>query len=216
MSGDAMENEILNHNKEDALKQINEIKNHLVDKQTFFPYNYNATYVWSIIALILTFVMVPMYEVSVLQGTAVMFILITVGFITEGVMTKKVNKSYDIEDCTRRQEFIMKNFFMLSLFLIIMSAILASYKLYIPIYLSWVFLVSFGYFAVGFVLNIERFTQMAKFNMFASILLLVIGFFNNTLVGINLTYFTVVQIFIVIGLVVLPAKVAWYQKREGK
>jgi hypothetical protein len=157
-----------------------------------------------------------MYEVSVLQGTIVMLVLITVGFVTEGVMTKKVNKSYDIEDCTRRQEFIMKNFFMLSLFLIIISTILASYKLYVPIFLSWLFLVSFGYFAVGFVLNIERFSQMAKFNMFAAILLLGLGFANDTLVGSDLTYLSVVQIFIIIGLVILPAQVAWFQKREGK
>ena len=206
----------MSEEKAEALRQISEIKNHLIDKQTFFPYNYNATYVWCVIALILTFIMVPMYEVSVLQGTVVMLVLITVGFVTEGVMTKKVNKSYDIEDCTRRQEFIMKNFFMLSLFLIIISTILASYKLYVPIFLSWLFLVSFGYFAVGFVLNIERFSQMAKFNMFAAILLLGLGFANDTLVGSDLTYLSVVQIFIIIGLVILPAQAAWFQKREGK
>jgi hypothetical protein len=77
-------------------------------------------------------------------------------------------------------------------------------------------LVSFGYFAVGFVLNIERFSQMAKFNMFAAILLLGLGFANDTLVGSDLTYLSVVQIFIIIGLVILPAQVAWFQKREGK
>ena len=136
--------------KAEALRQISEIKNHLVDKQTFFPYNYNATYVWSVIALALIVAMVPMYEASVLQGTVFMFVLITIGFVTEGVMTKKVNQTYDIDDCTRRQEFIMKNFFMLSLFLIIISTILASHQLYVPIFLSWLFLVSLGYFAVGF------------------------------------------------------------------
>jgi hypothetical protein len=77
-------------------------------------------------------------------------------------------------------------------------------------------LVSFGYFAVGFVLNIERFSQMAKFNMFAAILLLGLGFVNDTLVGSDLTYLSVVQVFIIIGLVILPAQVAWFQKREGK
>lgn len=202
--------------KAEALRQISEIKNHLVDKQTFFPYNYNATYVWSVIALVLTLVMVPMYEVNVLQGTVVMFILIAVGFVTEGMMTKKVNQSYDIEDCTRRQEFIMKNFFMLSFFLIIMSTILASHKLYVPIFLSWLFLVSLGYFAVGFVLNITRFSKMAMFNMFASILLLGVGYFNQLLIGTESSFLSVVQVFMVIGLVLLPAQVAWFQKREGK
>jgi hypothetical protein len=76
--------------------------------------------------------------------------------------------------------------------------------------------VSFGFFAVGCVLYFARFSQMAKFYMFSAILLLGLGFANDTLVGSDLTYLSVVQIFIIIGLVILPAQVAWFQKREGK
>jgi hypothetical protein len=202
--------------KEEALRQISEIKNHLVDKQTFFPYNYNATYVWSVISMILTLIIVPMYEASVLQGTVVVFVLIAIGFMTEGFLTKKVNKSYDIEDCTLRQQFVMKSFFMVALFLIVFSAILASYKLYVAIYLSWLFLISLVYFAVGFVLNIKRFTQMSTFNMFVSILLLTIGLLNDVLVGTEHTYFRVIQIFMILGLTVMPAIIAWQQLKEGK
>jgi len=143
-------------------------------------------------------------------------VLITFGFVVEGTLTKKVNKSYDIEDCTLRQQFIMKNFVMMSLFLITISAILASYKLYVPIFLTWLFLVSMGYFAVGFVLNIQRFTQMAQFNMLASVILLVIGFINNSIEGTNSSYIFVVQIFMVLGLTVMPAIIAWQQLKEGK
>jgi len=202
--------------KEEALRQINDIKNHLVDKQTFFPYNYKATYVWAMIAVLMTFTMIPLYEVSVLHGTAVSFVLITFGFVVEGVLTKKVNKSYDIEDCTLRQQFIMKNFVMVSLFLIAISAILASYKLYVPMFLTWLFLVSMGYFAVGFVLNIHRFTQMARFNMMASVVLLAIGFINESIEGVGSTYISVVQVFMVLGLTVMPAIIAWQQLKEGK
>jgi len=130
--------------KDEALEHLSAIRNHLVDKQIFFPYNYNAMYVWSVIALILTFSMVPIYENSIASGTAIVFVLITIGFIAEGGMTKKVNKTYDIDDCTVRQRFIMTNFMMMSLFLIVLSAVLAMYKLYVPIYLSWLFLVSMG------------------------------------------------------------------------
>ncbi|RLA67066.1 MAG: hypothetical protein DRQ78_03230 [Epsilonproteobacteria bacterium] len=210
-----IENEILDTNKEEALRQISEIKSHLVDKQTFFPYNYTAMYVWSVISVLMTFLMIPMYEVSVLQGTFVSFVLISFGFISEGFMTKKANQSYDIEDCTLRQQFIMKNFVMLSLFAIVMSAVLASYKLYVPMFLTWLFLISFGFFAIGFVLNIERFTKIAKFNVFSSILLLGIGYLNHTLVGSTHTYVYVVQIFMVLGLGVMPAMTAWQQKRDG-
>lgn len=206
----------MSEEKTEALRQISEIKNHLVDKQTFFPYNYKAIYVWSLISFILTLSMVSICETSVLQGTVVAFVLITVGFVTEGMMTKKVNKSYDIEDCTRRQQFIVKSFFMVALFLIVLSAILASYKLYVPMYLSWLFLVSLVDFGVGFVLNIQRFAQMAMFNMFAAILLLAIGFVNETLVGVDHTYLGVTQIFLILGLSIMPAAIAWQQLKEGK
>jgi hypothetical protein len=164
----------------------------------------------------MTFTMVPLYEESILLGTVVSFVLITIGFMTEGFLTKKVNKSYDIEDCTLRQQFIMKNFLMMSLFMISMSAVLALYKLYVPMFLLWLFLVSMGYFAVGFVLNIQRFTQMARFNMMASVLLLTVGFINHTIEGIDSNYISVIQIFMVLGLSVMPAIIAWQQLKEGK
>ena len=205
----------MSEEKEAALRQINEIKSHLVDKQTFFPYNYKATYVWAMIALVLTFSMLPMYETSVLQGTLMLFIFIAIGFITEGIMTKKVNQSYDIEECTLRQQFLMEGFFMLSLFGIVLSMVLAQAGLYVPIFLLWLFLCSVGYFSVGFVLNIKKFSQMARFNMLSSTLLLAIGYFNHTLEGKS-SYLIVVQIFVVLGLTIMPSIVAWQQIKEGK
>jgi len=205
----------MSEEKEAALRQINEIKSHLVDKQTFFPYNYRATYVWAMIALVLTFSMLPMYETSVLQGTLMLFIFIAIGFITEGIMTKKVNQSYDIEECTLRQQFLMEGFFMLSLFGIVLSMVLAQAGLYVPIFLLWLFLCSVGYFSVGFVLNIKKFSQMARFNMLSSTLLLAIGYFNHTLEGKS-SYLIVVQIFVVLGLTIMPSIVAWQQIKEGK
>ncbi|HHD79769.1 MAG TPA: hypothetical protein ENK98_09110 [Epsilonproteobacteria bacterium] len=205
----------MSEEKEEALRQINDIKNHLVDKQIFFPYNYKATYVWAVIATILTFIMIPMYQASVLQGTIVTFVLITIGFLTEGFLTKKVNQSYDIEDCTHRQQFIMKSFLMLSLFGIVLSMVLAHHKLYIPVFLLWLFLCSVGYFSVGFVLNIERFSQMARFNIMSASLLLGIGYFIEALEGKN-DYLMVVQFFVVLGLAIMPSIVAWQQIKEGK
>ncbi len=201
--------------KEEALRQIDEIKAHLVDKQTFFPYNYRATYVWAVIATILTLVMVPTYEYSVLTGTLVTFVFITIGFVTEGLMTKKVNRAYDIEECTLRQQFIMKNFLMLSLFGIVMSLVLASSKLYVAIFLLWLFLCSMGYFSIGFVLNIKRFSQVAHFNILASTLLLGIGYFMHILEDKG-TFLIVVQIFVILGLAVMPSIVAWQQIQEEK
>ena len=212
MENENMENKTMQ--KEEALEHLSAIRNHLVDKQIFFPYNYNATYVWSVIALILTFIMVPIFEEGITMGTVVVFVLITVGFVSEGMMTKKVNKTYDIEDCTIRQQFIMKNFMMISLFLIVLSATLAMHKLYIPIYLSWLFLVSVGYYAVGYVLNIRLFSQMAQFNIVLSIILLAMAGYNDHFVGSDSNCFRVVQGAVLLGLAILPALVAWKQKKE--
>jgi len=212
MGKESEEQEVMQ--KEEALEHLSAIRNHLVDKQIFFPYNYNATYVWSVIAVILTFIMVTMYEQSITLGTVVVFVLVTIGFISEGVMTKKVNKSYDIEDCTVRQRFIMKNFMMMSGYLMVMSTVLAMYKLYIPIYLMWLFLVSLGYYSVGHVLNIRLFSKMAQFNIFLSIVLLSMAAYNDHLVGSDSNCFILVQGAVVLGLAILPAMIAWHQKKE--
>lgn len=199
--------------KEEALAHLSAIRNHLVDKQIFFPYNYNATFVWSIIAIILTLSMVKIYTLGIGIGTAIVFALVSVGFVAEGIMTKKVNKSYDIDDCTVRQRFIMKNFMMISWFLIIMSTMLVQFKLYVPIYLMWLFLISMGYYAIGYVLNIRLFSKMAQFNIMLSLLLLSLAGYKGHLVGYDTDCFVLVQGAVLLGLAILPSMVAWHQKK---
>jgi hypothetical protein len=201
--------------KDEVLQQISEIKNHLVDKETFFPYNYNACHAWAVIAVVMTFVMLPSYEYSIAFGTGVMFVLVAIGFMIEGVLTKKVNERYDIDDCTNRQEFIMKNFLMIALFLIVLSTVLAMSKLYVAIYLSWLFLISVGYFAVGFVLNIKDFGKMAQFNMVSALVLLSVGAYFELLTTKDSLFMTLTQAVVIFGLAILPSIIARkQQKRE--
>ncbi|MCK4440469.1 MAG: hypothetical protein KAU90_00590 [Sulfurovaceae bacterium] len=203
--------------KEEALRQISEIKSHLVDKETFFPYNYNACHVWAIIAIILTLVTIPAYAFSITLGTGVMFVLITIGFIVERLLTKKVNASYELDECTKRQEFIMKNFLMITLFLIGLSTVLAMQELYVVIYVAWLFLISLGYFAVGFVLNIKDFTKMAQFNMITSLALLIVGAYFNILGDKETLFVTLTQAMVIFGLAIFPSWIAWkQQKREAQ
>jgi len=199
--------------KEEVLRQISEIKNHLVDRETFFPYNHNAYYVWSIIAVILTLVMIPSYDRGIVFGTATATIFIVIGFIIEGVLIKKVNESYDIEDCTKKQQFMMKSFFFLSIFLIVLSAVLATYKLYLLIYLMWLFLISVGYFLVGFVMNINKFTYIAQFNMTLTVGLMIIGTYFELFESRDMLITTVVQAIVIFGLAVLPSWVARHQQK---
>jgi len=202
--------------KEEVLKQISAIKSHLIDKETFFPYNYNACHVWSLIAVILTLGMVWMYEQSLAVGTTIMVVLISIGFIVEHSLTKKVNENYDIDDCTKRQRFIMNNFLMITILMIILSTIFASYKLYSLGLLTWLFSISLGYFSIGFVLNIEHFTKMAHFNMVMALVLLSVGAYFNLLVGFESLFYTLVQAVVIFGLAVLPTSIAWHQQKEEK
>ncbi|MBA1419591.1 MAG: hypothetical protein FAF03_01690 [Epsilonproteobacteria bacterium] len=110
----------------------------------------------------------------------------------------------------------MKNFMMMSWFLIAMSAALASYKLYVPIYLMWMFLISLGYYAIGYVLNIRLFSQMAQFNILLSIVLLALATVKEHLVGSDSDCFTLVQGAVLLGLALLPAVIVWKQIKEGK
>ncbi len=201
--------------KDEVLRQISEIKHHLIDKESFFPYNYNACHVWSLIAVVLTFLMIPSYENSVTFGTIVVTSLVLIGFVIEGVLTKKVNESYDIDDCTRRQAFIMKNFIMISFFAIVFSAVLAMMKLYILIFILWLFLISLGYFAISFVLNVKAYEKVAMFNVLSSVALLSYGAYFGLLEGRG-AFLSVVQGVVILGLAVLPTLVALQQQKIEK
>ena len=201
--------------KDKVLQQISDIKNHLVDKEAFFPYNYNAFHVWSVITIILTIVIMPTYEKSVMVGSLVTFVLLAIGFIVEGTLTKRVNESYDIDDCTKKQQFIMKNFLLLSLFGILFSTVLASLQLYSIIFLLWLFLISIGQFAVGFVLNMKALEQISTFNIVVVLLLLGLGIYFNVLQNDTL-FLLVTQVMVIFGLAVLPSLLAFKIQKEDK
>ena len=200
--------------KEKVLQQISDIKNHLVDKEIFFPYNYNAFHVWSVITVILTLIVIPAYEKNIMTGTVVTFVLVAIGFIVEGTLTKRINESYDIIDCTKKQQFIMKNFLLLSLFGILLSIVLASLQLYSVMFLVWLFLISIGQFAVGFVLNMKDLEKIAQFNIVVVLLLLGLGIYFNVLQN-EVLFLRVTQAMAIFGLAVLPSLFAFrLQKAE--
>ncbi|CAA6810963.1 MAG: Unknown protein [uncultured Sulfurovum sp.] len=200
--------------KDEVLQQISEIKSHLIDKEAFFPYNYGASHVWSTIAVVLTLGMVSAYEYSVLFGSLMMFVLISIGFMVEGSLTKKSNERYEIDDCTKRQRFIMMNFLMISFFLILISSVFALYKLYSLGLIAWLFMISLGYFSIGFVLNIQRFSKMAQFNMIAALILLGLGIYFDLLLGSDSLFFTMVQATVIFGLAVVPTSIAYHQQKN--
>jgi uncharacterized membrane protein len=179
--------------KDEALKHLSAIKSVLVDKDSFFPYNYNALILWGVIGMVLTLTMVPLLERSIFTGTIFSVILFTIGFVVEGFLTKRVNADYDIEDCTHRQRFIVTMFAALTLFGVVMTAVLAKQSLYLPIYTLWIFLCGLGNHAVGFVLNIKLFKISSFMEIVASILLLIAIYFIGDMSDTGATFYYFVQ-----------------------
>ena len=202
--------------KEKVLQQISEIKSHLIDRETFFPYNYNACYVWAIIATLLTLGIVPTYEYSITVGTILLSSFMLIGFVLEHNMIKKVNRDYDIQECTKRQAFVTRLFLMIALFAILMTTLFATYQLYAAIMLLWLFLISLGYFAIGFILNIKLFTQMAQLNITISFILLTIAIYFDILKDTDSLFFTLTQAVTIFGLAIAPTWVAKQQIDKEK
>ncbi len=202
------------HRKE-ALAHLDAIKSALVDQDSFFPYNYNALIVWGVIASIMTFVMPPLMKTSVLQGTLFSLFMMGAGFVIEAFLTKRVNEDYDIDNCTRKQRFIVSTFTLLTVFAVVMSAFLAKQDLIVPLFMLWMFLCGFGHFVVGYVLNIRLFTFAGYLSMGAGIVLLTVGCFINDPGSIDSAFFYFAQgvSFAVLG--VVPVLMAIKLKKEA-
>ncbi len=200
--------------KDEALQHLSDIKSVLVDKDTFFPYNYNALIVWGVIGMIMSLFMGMLFKYSLLYGAIFSFVFIASGAMIEGFLVKKVNETYDIEDCTKRQKFISIMFSMLSLFAIALSVLLAKYDLIIPSYAVWIFLIGSGNFALGFILNIKIFTLASYLKMSVAILIMIATVFIDDLGSLDSIFFFFVQgvTFVLLG--VLPILIARKLKKE--
>ncbi len=199
--------------KDEALEHLSAIKSALVDKDTFFPYNFNAFIVWGVIGMIMTLFMGYILKSSILGGIIFSLFMMSVGFIIESRLTKKENENYDIESCTKKQRFIAGMFTFLTLFATFFSALLASYDLIIPAYIIWIFVIGIGDFAVGFVLNQSIFTKTALLDISAAVVLTLMTFFISDLGDLNSIFFYFVQgvTFALLG--ILPIMIAYKMKR---
>ncbi len=194
--------------KEEALQHLSEIKSALVDRNSFFPYNYNALVSWGVIGMFLTMVMPFVIKESVLQGTILTAIMMLVGFVVEGFLTKRVNEDYDIETCTKKQRFIATTFGIGTLFGLAMTALLAQAGVIIPIFAVWMFVCGMGDLSVGYVLNMKIFTLQAFIMIGASLLVLILSFFMGDLGNLDSAFFYFAQglSFATVGL--LPIMIA--------
>ncbi len=179
--------------KEEALAHLSAIKSALIDKDTFFPYNYNALLIWGVIGTVMTFMMPVLMKSSIVNGTIFSLVLITLGFIVEGFLTKKINEDYDIDSCTKKQRFIATIYTMLTFFAIVLSALIAKQGMIVPLFALWLFMCGIGDFVLGYVLNIRIFTLLAYCSTLSAVVLLIVSLFVENLSSIESVFFYISQ-----------------------
>ena len=180
-------------NKEEVLQHLHEIKSALVDKDTFFPYNYNALIVWGVIGIIMTLFFPYLIAKSITQGALFAMVVMAGGFVIESLMTKKVNADFDLESCTKKQRFIATLYGVNVSFAILLSVLFAKYQLMVPIFMVWIFVCGLAHFVVGFVLNIPLFTKTGYLNIVSAMVLFGITLFVEDVRSMQTPFFYLAQ-----------------------
>ncbi len=202
--------------EEKLVQHLHEIKQILVEKEAFFPYNYTALIVWGLLGAVMTLVMPKLLAHSVLYGTLFSICMMGMGFWIESRLTRRVNADYEIENSTAKQRFVFMSFLFLLGFAVLVSAFLAEYRLIVPVFTVWLFACGFGHFVVGYVLNMSLFTVVSYLKMGAGALLLTAALFVEHLDATNTPFFYFVQGVTLLLLGVVPVWMGWKLKKEAR
>ncbi len=145
--------------KEEALKQINQLKESMVDNRKFVPYDPNALIMWGVVTSILfIFTQEILERFGTLMGSLFLASFIALASFIEHNMTKKINKRYEIEALTKKQKFIESIYIFHSLFAILMTAVLVKANAMNLIYVVWIFVIGFTSYTAGHIMNQKSFT----------------------------------------------------------
>ena len=149
----------MSQEKKEALNQIHQIKESLIDNQKFVPYEPNALIMWGIVTSILfIFAQEVLENFGIVMGCLFLAFFISVAAFIEYHMTKKINKKYEIEVLTRKQKFIESIYMFHSLFGILMTAVLVQAGAMNLIYVIWIFVIGFTSYTAGHIMNQKSFT----------------------------------------------------------
>lgn len=164
--------------KQSLQEQFNTINSILIESKKFMPYDYNALVLWGVIASFLfLYTDTVINSFSIYHGIGFLVSFIVIGFIIEVFMIKRENKKFELEQLTKKQKFIEMVFSLASLFCIILTFLFIQNNLTQYLYLHWLFVLGFGTYVSGFVLNQKRFSMIGYLNMIVFILLFGLSFF---------------------------------------
>ena len=201
--------------KDEALQKVDSIKSILEDTK-FFPYNYNALISWGIISIILVIIFPELLKNNLSYGIGFLVFMLAIGFFIEGFLIKKENINYDIKKCTTKQRFIFRTYLLSSLFGVALSALLAKYGLFLPIYMLWIFICGMGNFVSGYTINQKLFTNAGICSMLLAIILLIVSLFVVDLSNLDSMFARISQIIAAFSLGVIPIYIALTMKKETK
>ncbi|MCH9812518.1 MAG: hypothetical protein K0U47_01080 [Epsilonproteobacteria bacterium] len=192
--------------KEEAIKQINTIKESLVDSQKFVPYAPNALIMWGIVTGILfLFTQEVIERFGIVSGGLFLAIFISVSAYMESKMIRKINKKYEVEALTRKQKFIESIYIFISIFAILMTAILFKAGAINLIYVVWIFLIGLTSYIAGHILNQKSFTYHGIVSfMIAFGIVYLIYFTHDGLQDSGLSY-----LFRALGVVIIGGGYIW-------
>ena len=166
--------------KEQILKQLNDIHSCLIVSEKAVPYSKYTLFLWGGVSvlLFLSFEFIFLYFnlfYAILYVVCVVFI----SQVIEYYATIRENNKYDVSGMTIEQNFIRVVYSGSILFSIILTFIFVSNLLGHYSYPVWVFMLSFSNIIIGFILNNSAFKLVGSINIFMSIIMFAMFSFSD-------------------------------------
>ena len=162
-------------NKQDILKHLNEIHTSLLDSEKFMPYDYNAIIMWGAISSVLFLFGGYAFENSTLTGFLFLSLFLGGGIFIERKMIAKENVKHELENLTKIQKFFEQTLGAAIVMGILLSVLLVEHALVEYVYLTWIFLIGFCVYVIGFTLNSKPFLNNGKLSIVVSLVLFSLG-----------------------------------------
>jgi len=156
-------------NKEEVLKQLNEIKGALADSSKFVPYNGNMLIIWGVLGGLMLYFSPVFFYSSVTSGVIFLTVGFLAGFLLELYLTRKENEKYQLEQFTAIQKGIEYSYTIAILFALIFTAIFFQANTKSLIYPMWIFAISFPGFITGFLVNHKAFKVVSVLTLLVSL-----------------------------------------------
>jgi magnesium-transporting ATPase (P-type) len=162
-------------NKEEVLEQLDQIHGALIDEEKFMPYDYRMLIIWGVISAVLFLTTPTVSDYSLLVMSLYIASIIASGFLLENYLMKKINKKYDLEKFTKKQKFIETICTIAVFFSLLLSVAFFSKGLITYGFLSWMILLSFANYVMGFVMNNKNFIKVGVFGLVAAAIVFILA-----------------------------------------